>query len=67
MSYGGDRKELFQRAAALVDRIFKGAKPADLPFEQPTRYVLAINLGVAKAVGLEIPPILLAQANEVIE
>ena len=67
MSYGGDRKELFQRAAALVDRIFKGAKPADVPFEQPTRYVLAINLGVAKAIGLEIPSILLAQANEVIE
>jgi putative tryptophan/tyrosine transport system substrate-binding protein len=49
MSYGGDRKELFQRAAALVDRIFKGAKPSELPFEQPTRYVFMINLGVAKA------------------
>jgi hypothetical protein len=66
MSYGGDRKELFQRAAALVDRIFKGAKPADLPFEQPTRYLFMINLGVAKAMGLEIPPNLLAFADEVI-
>jgi len=67
MSYGGDRKELFQRAAALVDRIFKGAKPAELPFEQPTRYVFAINIGVAKAMGIEIPPNLLALADEVIE
>jgi putative ABC transport system substrate-binding protein len=67
MSYGGDRKELFQRAAALVDRIFKGAKPADLPFEQPTRYVFMVNLRVAKAMGLEIPPTLLALADEVIE
>jgi putative tryptophan/tyrosine transport system substrate-binding protein len=67
MSYGGDRKESFQRAAALVDRIFKGARPADLPFEQPTRYVFVINLGVAKAIGLEIPPNLLALADEVIE
>jgi ABC transporter substrate binding protein len=67
MSYGGDRKELFQRAAAIVDRIFKGAKPGELPFEQPTRYVFMINLGVAKAMGLEIPPNLLALADEVVE
>jgi putative ABC transport system substrate-binding protein len=67
MSYGGDRKELFQRAGALVDRIFKGAKPADLPFEQPTRYLFMVNLGVAKAMGLQIPPNLLALADEVIE
>jgi putative ABC transport system substrate-binding protein len=67
MSYGADRKESFQRAAALVDRIFKGANPADLPFEQPTRYLFVINLGVAKAMGLEIPPKLLALADEVIE
>jgi len=67
MSYGADRKESFQRAAALVDRIFKGAKPADLPFEQPTRYLFMINLGAAKAMGLEIPPNLLAIADEVIE
>jgi putative ABC transport system substrate-binding protein len=67
MSYGADRKESFQRAATLVDRIFKGAKPADLPFEQPTRYLFAINLGIAKTMGLEIPPNLLAFADEVIE
>jgi putative tryptophan/tyrosine transport system substrate-binding protein len=67
MSYGGDRKELFQRAAALVDRIFKGARPGDLPFEQPTRYMFMINLSVAKAMGLAVPPQLLALADEVIE
>jgi putative ABC transport system substrate-binding protein len=67
MSYGADRKESFQRAAALVDRIFKGANPADLPFEQPTRYLFVINLGVAKAMGLEVPPNLLALADDVIE
>ena len=67
MSYGADRKESFQRAAAMVDRIFKGAEPADLPFEQPTRYLFVINLGIAKAMGLEIPPQLLALADEVIE
>jgi ABC-type uncharacterized transport system substrate-binding protein len=67
MSYGADRKESFQRAAALVDRIFKGASPADLPFEQPTRYLFVINLGVAKAMGLEIPPTLISLADEVIE
>jgi putative ABC transport system substrate-binding protein len=67
MSYGGDRKELFQRAAALADRIFKGARPGDLPFEQPTRYKFMINLGVAKAMDLAVPPQLLALADEVIE
>jgi putative ABC transport system substrate-binding protein len=67
MSYGADRKESFQRAAAMVGRIFEGAKPADLPFEQPTRYLLVINLSVAKAMGLEIPPNLLALADAVIE
>jgi putative ABC transport system substrate-binding protein len=67
MSYGPDVKESFERAADLVDRIFKGAKPADLPFERPTRYPLIINLKTAKAMGLEVPPTLLALADEVIE
>lgn len=67
MSYGPDLTELFERAAALVDRIFKGSKPADLPFEQPTRYPFVLNLKTAKATGLEIPPRLLALADEVIE
>ena len=67
MSYGPDVKESFERAADLVDRIFKGANPADLPFEQPTRYPLLINLKTAKAMGLTIPPTLLALADEVVE
>jgi putative ABC transport system substrate-binding protein len=67
MSYGPDLTESFERAAALVDRIFKGAKPADLPFEQPTRYPFVINLKTAKRIGLELPPTLVALADEVIE
>ena len=67
MSYGAELKESFERAAALVDLIFKGAKPADLPFEQPTRYRFMLNLNTAKAIGLEIPKTLLALADEVIE
>lgn len=67
MSYGPDLTESFQRAAALVDRIFKGAKPADLPFEQPTRYPFVLNLRTARSIGLEIPSTLLALADEVIE
>ena len=67
MSYGADLKESFERAAAKVDRIFQGAKPGDLPFEQPTRYLFVINLKTAKSIGLEIPPTLLALADEVIE
>jgi putative ABC transport system substrate-binding protein len=67
MSYGADLKESFERAAAKVDRIFQGTKPGDLPFEQPTRYLFVINLKTAKSIGLEIPPTLLALADEVIE
>jgi putative ABC transport system substrate-binding protein len=67
MSYGADVPESYERAAALVARIFNGANPGDLPFEQPTRYPLVINLKTAKAAGFEIPPTLLALADEVIE
>jgi putative tryptophan/tyrosine transport system substrate-binding protein len=67
MSYGADPKESYERAASLVDRIFKGAKPADLPFEEPTRYLFVVNLKTAKSIGLELPPNLLALADDVIE
>jgi putative ABC transport system substrate-binding protein len=67
MSYGPDQGESFARVAALVDRILKGARPADLPFEQPTQFTLAINMKTAKALGLEVPTALLATADEVIE
>lgn len=67
MSYGPDIKESLERAADLVGRIFQGASPSDLPFEQPTRYPLVINLKTAKAMGLDVPPTLLALADEVIE
>jgi putative ABC transport system substrate-binding protein len=67
MSYGPDLAESFERAGALVDRIFKGAKPSELPFEHPTRYPFIINMKTAKAIGLEIPPNVLARADEVIE
>jgi putative tryptophan/tyrosine transport system substrate-binding protein len=67
MSYGPDLQESFERAASMIDRILKGAKPADLPFEQPTRYLFVINLKTAKSINLEIPPTVLALADEVVE
>ena len=67
ISYGPNFPELFRRAADYIDKILRGAKPADIPVEQPAKFDLVINLKTAKALGLTVPPPLLARADEVIE
>jgi ABC-type uncharacterized transport system substrate-binding protein len=67
MSYGANFQDLYRRTAELVDKILRGAKPADIPVEQPTKFDLVINLTTAKALGLKIPEEFLVRADEIIE
>ena len=67
MSYGASLPPMYRRAAVYIDKILKGAKAADLPIEQPTRFELAININTAKALGLKIPPPLLLRADHIVE
>jgi putative ABC transport system substrate-binding protein len=67
VSYGPDLADLFRRAADFVDKILRGARPGELPIEQPTKFNLVINLKTAEALGLSVPPLLLTTADEVIE
>ena len=67
MAYGPDTADIFRRSAAYVDRVLKGAKPADLPVQQPNKFEFIINLKTAKALGIDVPPTLLALTDEVIE
>ena len=67
MSYGPDREALYRRAAVFVDRILRGAKPADLPVELPTHFELVINMQTVKRLGISIPPAIVVRANRIIE